>query len=84
LLPGDDAASDLEHGLVVLALLLSANKQSSKVVDPGVHALDHPTPRFVVEILEHRLFLRRETGELIRLLCYRIIGSGAISELLKA
>jgi hypothetical protein len=56
-------------GLVVLALLLSANKRPSKVVDPGVHALDHSTPRFAVEIHGHRLFLRRDTGELIRLLC---------------
>src|SRR6267142_1837477 len=41
---GDEGAGEVEHGQVIVALLLPANEQASKSVEPRMRALDHPAP----------------------------------------
>src|SRR3954454_19689191 len=44
--PGDDAEGEVEHGQVAGRLLLPADQDAAKAVQPGMRALDHPPPRF--------------------------------------
>jgi hypothetical protein len=50
-LPDDNTTGEVEHGLIVLGLLLPANEQSPEAIDPGMDAFDHPAPGLVVGIV---------------------------------
>lgn len=56
-LPGDQAADEVEHGKVVLALLLPADQDAAEAVEPGVGALDDPAAGAEAGLVFERLRL---------------------------
>ena len=52
---GDESASDLNQGEVVVGDALPADEQTTELVVPGVGALDDPAARFAADAANHAL-----------------------------
>jgi hypothetical protein len=72
-LPDDNTTGELEHGLVVLWLLLPANEQSSEAVDPRMHAFDYPAAN-VGNLVESHLLVVSNRYHNRPLLCFVYVG----------